>query len=54
MSDSRQATKTRRLRLTRAIQDPGRVLDKGWFRDPNGQCQSSFNLTHGLSIVFTP
>jgi hypothetical protein len=27
---------------------------QGWFRDPHGPCGSSFNLTHGLSVDFTP
>jgi hypothetical protein len=27
---------------------------QGWFRDPAGACGSSFNLTHGLSLTFTP
>jgi hypothetical protein len=27
---------------------------QGWFRDPMGLCGSSFNLTHGLSVDFTP
>ena len=27
---------------------------QGWYRDPGGPCGSGFNLTHGLSVVFTP
>ncbi len=27
---------------------------QGWFRDPMGPCSSAFNLTHGLTVSFTP
>ncbi|MFT5153116.1 MAG: hypothetical protein ACI841_003116, partial [Planctomycetota bacterium] len=27
---------------------------QGWFRDPAGPCGSAYNLSHGLSVLFTP
>lgn len=27
---------------------------QGWYRDPQGPCGGGFNLTHGLSVSFTP
>jgi len=27
---------------------------QGWYRDPNGACSSSFNLTNGMAITYGP